>query len=104
MEREQALSFDLPGLELDVAEAEAEVDIETEPDAEGEEEAEFDLLDPECETESYTDKCKKWCFTGQGSENEHTLLKSSFEFTLEFTLEPELDLELPLRLGFSPSR
>lgn len=45
------LSFDLPGLELYVAEAEVKVDMETEPDAEGE--ADFDLLDPERETGLY---------------------------------------------------
>jgi len=47
------LSFDLPGLELDVIEAEAKLDMETEPDAEGEGEADFDLLDPERKTELY---------------------------------------------------
>jgi len=49
VERERALSFDLPGLNWDVTEAEAEVDMETEPDAEGE----GDLLDPVRETELY---------------------------------------------------
>jgi len=68
--------------------------METGPDAER---GGFRSLGPEREPESYTGKCKKWCFTRQGSEKSMYLLKSSFEPTLELTLEPELDLEPPLR-------
>ena len=69
--------------------------METGPDAER---GGFRSLDPEHESESYTGKCKKWCFLRREVKNERTLLVSSFEPTLELTLEPELDLKPPLRL------
>jgi len=65
VDRERVLSFDLPGLELEVDVTEVEGWIwrlgQTQRGG-------FRSLDPERETESYTGKCKKWCFTRQGSE------------------------------------
>ena len=61
-DRERVLSLDFPVLEL-------ELDVTVEGwiwklDQRGR----FRSLDPERESESYTGKCKKWCFTRPGSE------------------------------------